>query len=393
MISQLSLLLVPIAAACGWYAAKREFCHNHEQQQAHNPSQFHQDYFKGLNYLINEEPDKAVDVFIRLLEVDSDTVETHLALGNLFRRRGEVDRAIRVHQNLIARPQLNKPYKLQAMSALGQDYLRAGVLDRAEKLFLQLVNIGQQNEASLCFLLNIYQQEKDWLKAIEIAKKLAAITQQSQDVLIAQYYCELAEQAQTAGDSVGAYQYLKQAVAADARCVRASIISANLAKDAENYKEAMRFYRKVSTQDADYLSEIIEPLGFCYRKLEREQEYIDYLYECLKKYPRISIVLAISQYLQMKDGDKEAIEFIAQYIHGQPSLRGLHHLVGLYLFNASGDTKDKLSMLQNFMNRLLHDKPIYRCKHCGFSCKTLFWLCPGCHYWVTIRPIQGLEGS
>ena len=155
MLAQLSVLLLPVAATCGWFMGRKE-----SPASDSTPNQLRHDYFKGLNYLINEQPDKAVDVFIKLLEVDSDTVETHLALGNLFRRRGEVDRAIRIHQNLIARPQLDKRHRVHALSALGQDYLSAGVLDRAERLFLELSRLGEENQQSLQFLLRIYEQEK-----------------------------------------------------------------------------------------------------------------------------------------------------------------------------------------------------------------------------------------
>ena len=390
MLLQLSLLLLPVAATCGWYLGKKDRNKNIIRLGA---GRLRRDYFRGLNYLINEQPDKAVDVFIKLLEVDSDTVETHLALGNLFRRRGEVDRAIRVHQNLIARPQLSKQDRIQALSALGQDYLRAGVLDRAERLFLELVEIGEESQQSLRFLLNIYQQEKDWHKAIEIAKKLETTSSESMRTVIAQYYCELAEQMKDKGNVAQAQHYLKRAQATDRDCVRASLIRATLEIEFQQYKEAIRCYKRVKEQDSNYISEIVEPITQCYQKINEEAKLVTYLQDCLKDHPRISLVLAVSSYLQRLHGDKAAIEFIATQIQRQPSLRGLSHLVGLYLSNATGDTREKLSILQNLMNMLLADKPVYQCSHCGYSGKTLFWLCPSCHHWTTVKPIQGLEGS
>ena len=271
MLMPLLFLLLPVAAICGWYAGRRVS----RKQSPRLPYTIHRDYFKGLNYLINEQPDKAVDVFIKLLEVDSDTVETHLALGSLFRRRGEVDRAIRIHQNLIARPQLAKQHRLHALSELGQDYLRAGVLDRAERLFLELVELGEGNQSSLRFLLRIYQQEKDWHKAIEIAHKLQTPSEPMHSI-IAQYYCELAEQMIKKGRVDQILNYLKRAQAIDHSCVRASLIRARLEYDTQRYKESIRCYKRVIDQDPDYISEIVAPLSECYQELAEEEKLVTY---------------------------------------------------------------------------------------------------------------------
>lgn len=151
------------------------------------------DYLIGLNFLLNEETDKAVDIFIKMLEVDSDTVETHLTVAKLFRRRGEVDRAIRIHQNLIARPQLEREYREQSLYELGQDYLSAGMHDRAERIFLDLVNTKSHSMQALQTLIDIYQQGKDWNNAIQMAAKYESISRQNMQPVIAQYYCELAD--------------------------------------------------------------------------------------------------------------------------------------------------------------------------------------------------------
>src|SRR3990167_859744 len=220
-----TLTLLPFATGgLGWLIGRYFWQKTTSEQNNNLPA----DYFVGLNYLINEQPDKAVDVFILLLEVNSETIETHLALGSLFRRRGEVDRAIRMHQNLIARPQLSKHYRAQALEALGQDYLHAGVIDRDEKLFLELVEMGEKNIPSLRSLLHIYQQEKDWLQAIETAQKLAAVSGETMDPTIAQYYCEIAEQVMEEGAMHQASRYLKRAKAIDPDCVMASLMRGNI---------------------------------------------------------------------------------------------------------------------------------------------------------------------
>jgi lipopolysaccharide biosynthesis regulator YciM len=304
-----------------------------------------------------------------------------------------VDRAIRIHQNLIARPQLAKEYRLQALSELGQDYLSAGVLDRAEGLFQELVELGVETVASLKYLLHIYQQEKDWQQAIITAQKLASCQAEPMNGVIAQYYCELALQAKTTGEGAQVLKYLKKAISADSACVRASIIRAHFAMAHGQYREAIRYFQKVRDQNANFLSEVIAPLCQCYRQLNDERGMVTYLNDCLQHSPRISIVLALSEHIQHTYDEQAAIEFIAQQIQRHPSLRGLKHLVELYLRHAHGDTKDKLSLLDNLMVELLANKPVYQCAQCGFSSQSMFWLCPKCHHWDSIQPIQGIEGS
>lgn len=387
LLSYTALLLLPVAATCGYWFGQRD------RKKLPSLPHWHRDYFKGLNYLLDEQPDKAVDVFIKLLEVDSDTVETHLALGSLFRRRGEVDRSTRIHQNLIARPQLERNYKVQALSALGQDYLRAGVLDRAERLFLELVELDAIDEKNLKFLLHIYQQEKEWEKAIEIATKLQKISGRSSLPILAQYHCELAEIKKSQNACEAAIDYCRSAEAIDHDCVRASLLRGEIEMSLGNYENAIRCYKRVKKQDSSFLSETIEPLVQCYQALDKEDELLHYLNDALQQYQRFSLVLVISQYVQKREGDTAAIEFLAEQIRHRPSLRALRHLLELYIANSKGDTREKLSILQNFMDTLLEDKPTYRCCHCGFSGRILYWLCPGCHHWMSVKPILGLEGN
>lgn len=391
MITDLLLLLLPVAAASGWHYARKSAGKN--PSISTGKTTLPQDYFIGLNYLINEQPDKAVDVFIKMLEVNSDTVETHLALGSLFRRRGEVDRAIRVHQNLIARPQLGKLQRIQALSELAQDYLRAGVLDRAERLFLELVKMGEQTTPSLHYLLNIYQQQKDWEQAISTAKKLQVITHELMQVPIAQYYCELAEQTSQKKQIDKAKSYLQHALQNDRNCVRASILQAEIETLSGNFKSAIRAYKQVKSQDPDFISEIVLPLAHCCEELKAEDELIDYLRTCLNEYPRVPVVLVLADYLRKQQGDKVAIEFLAEQIHLHPSLRSLDYLLQLYLENSVGDTRYKLQILQDLVKGLLAQKPVYRCVECGFAAKALYWQCPRCRHWNTVKPIHGLEGD
>jgi len=377
--------LLPIAATCGWYYGRKK---TSQEIPGRISFKMRGDYFKGLNYLINEQPDKAVDVFIKLLEVDSDTVETHLALGSLFRRRGEVERAIRIHQNIIARPNLAAQHRLQALSELGQDYLRAGVLDRAERLFLELIELGEENKSSYRFLLNIYQQEKDWLKAIEIARKLQALGE-PMGPDIAQYCCEMAEQLLEQGQTQEAHAYLKKAQSYNPGCVRSSLIHARMEFANKNFKGAIQNYQKIVNQDINYLSEVINPLVDCYRETNAEDKMLMYFRGCLDKIPHISLVAAISEFLERNENNESAIKFIAAEIQRQPSLVGLKHLVKSYMKHNNLEVQTNLKIIHDLISQLLEDMHLYRCEQCGFASKSLYWLCPSCHKWDTIKPIQG----
>jgi len=383
-------LLLPAAAWSGWWVASR----NHSGKECKQSNHLSREYVVGLNYLLNEQPDKAVDIFIKLLDVDSETVETHLALGSLFRRRGEVDRAIRVHQNLIARPQLSLLERKEALMALGQDYMSAGVFDRAERIFLEVVELGGTREVnSLHGLLAIYQQEKAWEKALDVIKKLELSTGQSMHTQAAHYYCEIACQALKANQLDKTQYAAKQALAIDKQSVRASLLHASLDMKFGRYKQAIRALKRVPQQDPEFLSEIIEPLITCHRELDLMNECIEFLEQTLSEHPRASTIFVIGDYLRREKGMDIAIDFVSEKLGTYPSIRGLNRLIFWHLESAHGKVRDKLQMLYDITSKFLDNKPIYRCGHCGFGGKHLHWHCPSCKQWGRMKPVHGLEGD
>lgn len=379
--------LILTALFIAWYLGYRARGDDALAQKFNLP----RDYLVGLNYLLNEEPDKAVDVFIKMLEVDSSTVETHLAVGKLFRRRGEVDRAIRIHQNLIARPQLDKNCREQSLFELGQDYLSAGVLDRAERIFLEAVSLREYSVQALRALLDIYQQEKSWEKAIQTATKLAVATRKNMQPVIAHYFCELAEAAAQKGHYDQSYQYLKQALDVDTQCVRASLLLANAEMTKGDYKTALKNLKRIKDQDPNYLSEAIDALASCYENLNEEEKLVGYLMKVLDEYPKIPVVLILSERIRKWKGDKVAAKFVADYIRRYPSLSGLHLFINLYVSSTEGRAREDLLILHGLTNKLLADKPEYQCQSCGFSGKSLHWQCPGCKQWGSVKPVHSLE--
>jgi lipopolysaccharide biosynthesis regulator YciM len=382
-------LLLPVAAASGWITAKRSL----KKTQQSRSRDFSSDYFQGLNFLLNEQPDKAIEVFIRMLEVDSDTVETHLALGNLFRRRGEVDRAIRIHQNLIARPTLSKMQRSAALLELGQDYMRAGWLDRAESLFDELLENNLHAVPALRHLLDIYQQEKEWDKAITVARRLENESGQPMKPMIAQFHCELAEAALKKGDENIAGQLLKRALGFDKRCVRASLLQGRMAMRADNCKAALKAFRQVEEQDIEYLPEILDQVQQCYLKLDSVESFKEYLRGIIGRYSGATPVLMLADLLSSTQGDVVAAEFVTEQVRKRPSIRGLGRLIDLNLSNSTGKGKEDLQILRDLVQQLLSNKPVYKCSHCGFAGKSLHWQCPGCKEWNTVKPIHGIEGE
>lgn len=379
-------LLLPAAAASGWFAARLE-----QRREARKNLDLPAAYFKGLNFLLNEQPDKAIEIFIKVLEVNSETVETHLALGNLFRRRGEVERAIRIHQNLIARPTLDREQRSLALLELGQDYLKAGLLDRAENLFLELAEIRAHSEQALRLLLHIYQQEKEWDKAIEVARKLARVSGKRMDDVIAHYHCELAEQAHARRNVNAAREHLKEALRSDPHCVRASILLGDLEAEEGRLRQAIAAWRRIEEQDAHYLGEVAGRIADAYRRLGDEQGLYDYFHTALHQHGGVSLALTFAAVIRDRDGVAAAEKFVIEWLRRRPNVHGLHALIELNLAEAKGPARDDLLLLRGIIERLRAEHLGYACQRCGFKGKTLHWLCPSCQSWNTVKPVPEWE--
>lgn len=388
MLLETLFLLLPLAAFSGWIVGRRSL-----SKKAQTHSGIPLDYLKGLNLLLDEQPDKAIDLFIQMLEVNNDTVETHLALGSLFRRRGEVDRAIRIHQNLIARPTLLPAQRAHALFELGQDYMKAGLFDRAETLFGELVESNPRSEQALEYLLDIYQQEKDWASAIKIAQRISTKTGKNYAPLISHFYCEQADIAFKQGEPSRAMKLVKKALAIHKKSVRASLLEATIEHESGNEQAAIRALKRIEEQDADYLPEVIGPLLHCYQSIGQPEEMLVYLRDILKRHDAISIMLNLSGLLQYYHDDETAEDFIEEFLQYRPSLRGMDRLIDINIKHAKDSVKEKLLILKSVTSQLLEDKPVYSCHVCGFSGKTLYWHCPGCKRWDTVKPIQGVEGE
>ena len=380
-------LLLPLAALSGWWIGRSN------QERKLPLKDIYPEYFKGLNFVLNEQPDKAIEVFIRMAEVDSETVETHLALGNLFRRRGEVDRAIRIHQNLIARPTLNHEQKAHALLELGMDYMRSGLLDRAEKLFLELVNLDLYLNEAYFHLLEIYQQEKDWENAITVAKKIEIISGENLNPIIAQFYCEIAENELKMGNTTNAKSNINDAMNINQKCVRASIIEAKIFQLIGKTELAIKSYKRLESQDSIYITEVILPLYDCYKKMDNVGEFIKYLRKLVKKYTNINTLLILTELIAEYENKDLAINFIFEELRNKPTVEGVDKLIEYTLSKSTGVTFEYLSTIKQLTTKLIEKKSTYKCNKCGFDAKLLHWQCPGCKHWESIQPIFGVAGE
>lgn len=379
-------LLLPVAALSGWVAARRN-----QYRPRGSAAQVPPEYFRGLNYLLNEQPDKAIEEFVRMVEVDEETVETHLALGSLFRRRGEVDRAIRIHQNLIARTSLTREQRQLAMLELAMDYMRSGLLDRAEGLFRELVDAGFHVRQSLEQLLDIYQQERDWPNAIATAVRMQGAGTPGLDPVLAHFHCELAEAALRTGDVATARNCLRDALQRDSRCVRASLIEAGIEERENNPRAAIQAYSRVEKQDADYLPEVIVPLQRCHGALGEPGEFQNMLAEMVARRRGVKAQLLHAELLAARGGDAAAMDFLATELRGSPSVPGISRLLDL-IIRATGDANAAgLAAVRDAIARLEQGQPVYRCFHCGFAARLLHWQCPSCKHWNTVKPVHGVQ--
>lgn len=392
---ELLFLLLPIAAAYGWFMGRNSV----RAEQRKEQEQFSQKYVTGINLLLSDQSDKAVDLFVDILDVDSETLDTHWALGKLFRRRGEVERAIRIHQNLISRPSLSDHDRHQALFELGEDYLSAGLYDRAEDMFTDLQNQPKFHEASLYNLMAIYESTHEWNKAIKVGLKIARSAKKSKsskdekgvEATIAQFYCELADYQE---DPDSALKFYEKALKHDKDCVRASLALGRWWLGQGKYRRALGYLTLINDQDIDFISEALPLIKDAYEALGDEQSFAAYLHECFQQSPSATVINMLADLIAKQNHADEAEHFLAQALAENPTAKGFHKLIQLHAKEAEpGRAKESLLMLQQMVGERLKQHPRYLCRHCGFAGQTLYWHCPSCKAWATIKPSRGVDGE
>jgi lipopolysaccharide biosynthesis regulator YciM len=382
---ELFWLLLPVAACSGWMAgAKNKSTALVKQLKQPNDFAFNQKYIKGLNLILNEQTDKAVDVFIDLFSVDNDTVETHLALGNLFRRRGEVERALRVHQNVIARPNLCPQQRLNGMLELGYDYLFAGVLDRAENIFNDILKQDQNNTSAIQYLLDIYQQQRDWQSAINMALLLRKQTLNKYTTSIAHYYCELTVIAKEKNDYSEALFFIKQALKYQENNLRANLIYADLCLLNGQIKKGLNIYFDIANAHKNYL-DIILPLliNSNLNYSDKLNNLISFIEKLIVNTPQVLIIKEVAGLLLTHKGYDYTLELVANAAINTPKLRIILNLLELISETGFVNTHN-YNKIRDGIEKIISAQKLYSCNNCGFNYSELLWLCPSCKSWDTI---------
>lgn len=374
------LLALPVFFGLGWVAARIDIRHVMKESQALPRS-----YFRGLNFLLNEQPDKAIEAFLEAAKVDPETVEMHFALGSLFRRRGETDRAIRVHQNLVSREGLSDAQRLQALAELGQDYLKAGLLDRAEEIFIRL-RATPRDEEALQALLEIYQQEKEWLKAIAIAEAMPDHTDHLWAKAIAEFHCELASSEMLHGRNDEARRHLEQALAANRKCVRATILQGDLAGSEGNDNQAIDAWTRVEQQNPMFLSLVAEKLMAAYRRKGQAAQGGQLLRGYLERHSSIDLLDAAFQAELDNGGPELAYKLVRDEVRRNPTLLGLDKLLEAQVLVAPPERRADLEIVKNLIHGHTRRVARYQCEQCGFKARQFHWRCPGCGGWETYPP-------
>lgn len=374
------LLGIPIFFGLGWIAARVDI-----NQLVSESRSLPRGYFKGLNFLLNEQPDKAIDAFIEIVKLDPETIELHFALGNLFRRRGEMERAIRVHQNLLARPDLPLDYKLQSQYELGQDYLKAGLLDRAEETFNGLVDTQYGAQARRA-LLEIYQREKEWLRAIEAARALQESGAGAKQKEIAQFYCELAQDELVHTHPDAALGMLEKALAADRSNVRAAILIGDVHLAKGDTEAALMAWRRVEQQSVPHVALVAQRLMDGYRSVGRPQEGLNLLKSYLAEAPSIDLLEVVFKAVLELDGVDAANQLVSDELRRTPTLLGLDKLLEARLMEAPPEVRPELSLVKNLVHGYTQKLARYQCSHCGFKARQFYWQCPGCSQWESYPP-------
>ncbi|MFJ5329938.1 lipopolysaccharide assembly protein LapB [Pectobacterium versatile] len=387
---ELLFLLLPVAAAYGWYMGRRSAQQDKEQES----NRLSREYVTGVNFLLSNQQDKAVELFLDMLKDDSNTFEAHLTLGNLFRSRGEVDRAIRIHQALTESASLTFEQRLLAVQQLGRDYMAAGLYDRAEESFNQLVDEEDFRRNALQQLLQIYQATSDWPTAIDVAEKLVKMGKDQLRVDIAHFYCELALLAMGSDDLDKALTLLKKGATADNQCARASIMMGRIYMAQQDYSRAVEALRQVLDQDKELVSETLPMLQECYQHLDKPLDWANFLRRCVEENTGATAELMLADILEREEGAEVAQAYINRQLQRHPTMRVFHRLMDFHLHEAEdGRTKENLQGLRDMVGEQIRTKPRYSCRKCGFTSQSLYWQCPSCRTWASVKPIRGLDGQ
>jgi len=376
--------LVFAAVFCGWLLGRwQPFKKNSDNRASDHLSEH---YARGLNYLLADDSDNAIRIFTDLTEVDKDTVEIHIALGNLFRSKGEVDRAIKLHQNLLARPNLTRKQRHMAIAELASDYLKAGLLDRAEKLYREMIELKADVDKAYRHLLELYISEKSWKEAVECAQQLYKMGEPEADVVYGQILCEIASAAIESGNQRLARRSLDRALEVDTDSVRASLLLIQLHLRSDKLSAARKLFSRLVRQRPDYMVLFIEPARQIFPPNE-DRQYQDFLQEQYRHQPSTRIAMALLEHYARNNEVVKARDFLSDILSQSPSFEAFEFALRFLKSNPEqlDETWDSLSV---FLRTLQEKKVEYICSRCGYESHAIQWLCPSCRNWASMKPVK-----
>jgi lipopolysaccharide biosynthesis regulator YciM len=345
-------------------------------------------YLEGVRFLLDDKPDRALEVFLSLAELDDETVDTHFALGSLYRRRGEVDRAIRVHQHIVDRSSLQPAHREAALTELARDYLRAGLYDRAEQLFHDLADQGKDPALALQHLIRIYEIQHEWQQAATAHERLRLVGVPEQPAAIAHYYCEMAEAAIAALDYEKALEHLRSASREQNDFGRAGILRGDLARKQGDPALALQLYRRVVRRDFHLLAIVLPRLADAARQAGEPQQFDATLEEIISlgagNHAEIAYAAIVSGYYD----DPVILECVRAMLSIDSDLRDM---AGAFFAAGAEPSREQLRAIAGALRNVVLRHARYKCSECGLDSSTFLWHCPGCHSWESLRGVAALE--
>lgn len=378
-------LLILVAIIIGWLLGRWQ-PFKRKQEGGDQSGHFSERYARGLNYLLADDSDNAIKIFTDLIEVNRDTIEIHIALGNLFRSKGEVDRAIKVHQNLLARPNLTRRQRHMAIAELASDYLKAGLLDRAEKLYREMIELGADPRQAYRRLLDMYIAEKSWQEAVECAQVLYDMHEAEADVMYSQCLCEIADEAISAGNNRLARKSLDRALEVDSGSVRAALLLIQLHLKTDSASSAKRLFQKLTREKPDYMALYIEPARQIYLNQD-SGVYREFLQRQYLEHPSTRLAIALLEHYARTDEIEKAREFLSDILHQSPSFEAFEFALR-FLKSNPDQLQETWESLSTFLKALQNKKTEFSCSRCGYESHAIQWLCPSCRNWASMKPVK-----
>ncbi|MBU2871475.1 lipopolysaccharide assembly protein LapB [Colwellia sp. E2M01] len=387
---ELLFLLLPVAMAYGWYMGRNSIKQN--QQIAKQDLSIK--YSTGLNYLLSNQQDKAIDSLLDALKVEDDSVEAHFAMANLFRKRGELDRALKVHEHLVRLNNLPTKDKQQAVFELGKDFLSAGLYDRAQTMFFKLLKSKDYGLKSLTYLLRIFQSTKDWQQGIDHQKQIIKLNDKRLLHTLANFYCELATTAFEQDKFIEVIELLEEALIVDPDSCRANWLMAKIYEKNQQCELAAKCYQAIYKQDNEFFPDVMQPMLECYTRLDAVDEFYSFIKKVYDETAGSSALIFYLAHVEKKHGKKKATEFILSALKRRPTIRGFEHFVNMQKLSSETEVSNaSLDLITELISEYLKLKHRYSCRTCGFDSSTHYWSCPSCHEWEVLKPVRGLEGE